>query len=347
MAITSHGYTGAVNNVQWAGMAGSLGFDYVAKGPNDCKASAVGSATRTVRIAAGVIAGGGVIDYVDAPVDIVLPNVTTGSRWYLIVADRTWQTTNATVFTYVAGTAVKQLPARTTGFGTKDQQPIALVRIAAGQTIPAEVIDLRVVGSNNGVMVGFDTLALEYLNSVGTVVRIGATEWTRGLSALGGAPAWSPRTDSPGARPFVQIGRTTAFGPISTTSLPLYAGNASGAATAGDWGTHMTAFNGGSTQAQAATDGARIAIKTAGWYRMRLIVTATCGTSALFALGLNNPGAGDSPRFRGYALGGQDLTVTLTDESYLEAGALIRPGWGATQPFTSQSWTLAVARVGD
>lgn len=209
MAITSYGYTGAVNNVQWAGMAGSLGFDYVAKGPNDCKASAVGSATRTVRIAAGVIAGGGVIDYVSTPVDIALPNVTTGSRWYLIVAERTWQTTNATVFTYVAGTGVKQIPGRTTGFGTKDQQPIALVRIAAGQSIPAEVVDLRVVGSNNGVMIGFDALALQYLDTAGTVVRIGGVDWTRSISSSG-ALVWEP-DERPGAwQPISGVGGWSA-----------------------------------------------------------------------------------------------------------------------------------------
>jgi len=189
MAISSYGYTGAVNNVQWAQMAGSLGFDYVAKGPNDCKVSTVSSGTRTVRVATGSIAGGGVLDINGSAVDISLPNVTSGSKWFLIVANRTWQTSNVTTFTYIEGTATKQLPPRATGFGVEDDQPLALVRIAAGQTLPAEVIDLRVVGSNNGVMVGYDDLCLQYLDSVGTVVRIGDVEWSRALSPAG-TPVW-------------------------------------------------------------------------------------------------------------------------------------------------------------
>lgn len=196
MAIISHGYTGAVNNVQWAAMAGSLGFDYVAKGVDDWRITAVPGGTRTVRIAPGTIGGGGVLDTNSAPIDTPLPNVTSGSRWFLVVARRTWQTVNATTIHVIAGTAVKQLPIRDTGFGDQDDQPLALVRIAAGQTLPAEIIDLRVVGNNNGVMVGFDSLCLEYVDTVGTVVRIGDAEWTRTLNSSGAA-VWSNDLPSP------------------------------------------------------------------------------------------------------------------------------------------------------
>ena len=193
MAISSYGYTGAVNNVQWAQMAGSLGFDYVAKGPNDCKVTAVSTGTRTVRVATGSIAGGGVLDVNGSAVDIALPNVTSGSKWFMIVAHRVWQTTNATTFTYIEGTATRQLPPRDVGFGVEDDQPLALVRIAAGQTLPQEIIDLRVIGNNNGAMVGFDHLCLEYVTTVGTMVKIGDVEWLRTINDSGSV-VWTSHT---------------------------------------------------------------------------------------------------------------------------------------------------------
>jgi hypothetical protein len=187
MAITSTFYTGAVDNVAWARGSGRLGFSYVAHGANDCKVTTVGTGTRTVRVAAGAISGAGVTDVNDSPVDISLPNVTSGSKWFLIIADRVWETTNATTFDYIEGTSTRQLPPRTVDPGVQDQQPLALVRIQAGQTLPQEIIDLRVIGSNNGVMVGFDELCLSYLTDVGTVVRIGETEYVRTISGVGAA----------------------------------------------------------------------------------------------------------------------------------------------------------------
>lgn len=237
MAITSRGYTGAVNSVHWAAMAGSLGFDYVAKGVGDWKVTAVSGGTRTVRVAPGFIAGGGVLDENTAPINLSLPNVTTGSKWFMIVAKRTWQTTNATTVAVIDGTAVKQLPARDTGFGDEDDQPLALVRIAAGQTVPAEVVDLRAVGNNNGVMVGFDPLVLEYLDTVGTVVRIGDTDWTRSLT-LAGVPVWSNDTRAASHA----VGRLVRSDGASTLNV----GNSdlrvvSGASTGPGW---TTAWNG-------------------------------------------------------------------------------------------------------
>jgi hypothetical protein len=195
MAITSTFYTGAVDNIAWAKGSGRLGFSYVAHGASDCKVSAVSTGTRTVRVAVGSISGAGITDVNDATVDIALPNVTSGSQWFMIVADRVWQTTNATSFTYIEGTATRQLPPRTVDPGVRDQQPLALVRIQAGQTLPQEIIDLRVIGSNNGVMVGFDELCLTYLTEVGTVVQIGDVEWTRTLSGAGVAQ-WTKRAPS-------------------------------------------------------------------------------------------------------------------------------------------------------
>jgi len=187
MANTSTFYTGAVDNVAWAKGSGRLGFFYVAHGPHGCKVTTVGTGTRTVRVAAGAISGAGVTDLNDSPVDIALPNVTSGSKWFLIVANRVWETTNATTFDYIEGTSTRQIPPRTVNPGVQDQQPLALVRIQAGQTLPQEIIDLRVIGSNNGVMVGFDELCLSYLTDVGTVVRIGDVEWIRSLSSAGSA----------------------------------------------------------------------------------------------------------------------------------------------------------------
>src|SRR5690606_15987326 len=115
---------------------------------------------------------------------------------------------------------------------------------------------------------------LTYLTEVGTVVRIGDTEWVYGITPAGSA-AWS--SNKRGEPPFVQIGRSIPFSSaISSTSLPLYAaipaGSSGSAETkAGDWSTHFTFANGASTDSSAEANPSRITTKTAGVYRVKLV----------------------------------------------------------------------------
>jgi hypothetical protein len=143
------------------------------------------AATRTVAIAIGSGSGGGVSDTSDTIVNIPLPNVTSGVKWFLIGALRTWQVTNATAFAYIEGTADRALPARPNVAGDEDFQPLALVEITAGQTVPTNVVDLRVIGANSGTRVADDVLVLTYLDSVGTQIRIDGTDYHRTVTEAG------------------------------------------------------------------------------------------------------------------------------------------------------------------
>jgi hypothetical protein len=185
MAITSLFYAGDTDTVEWAIGSSRVGIRYVAHGPNDCKVSVVSNATRTVAIAPGRISGGGVSDYNDADALIELPNVTSGTTWFLIGARRTWQTDNETVFDYIEGSSDMVLPPRPTDAGDEDFQPLALVPVTAGITTPGNPIDLRCVGINGGILVAQHDLVRSYMDEVGTAIRIGSSEWHRVFNASG------------------------------------------------------------------------------------------------------------------------------------------------------------------
>src|SRR5690606_26207014 len=189
MAITSLFYAGDTDTVEWAIGSSRIGIRYVAHGPNDCKVSVVSNATRTVAIAPGRISGGGVSDYNDAEVTIALPNVTSGTTYFLIGARRTWQVANETTFDYIEGTSEPIIPPRPTDAGDEDFQPLALVPVTAGNTVPGTPIDLRCVGINGGFLVAQHDLVRSYMDEVGTSLRIGGSEWHRVANA-NGMPAW-------------------------------------------------------------------------------------------------------------------------------------------------------------
>lgn len=143
MAITSVGYDGTVNEVQWAKLARVLGAPYAILGANDWATTVVPGQERTISIAPGTGYGHGVMDTSDAPVTLQLPAVGTGSRWDLIMARRTWAT-NTTFFGYVNGTGTRALPTgRISNPGVQDDQPIALAFSRAGVPL-VDLVDLRV-----------------------------------------------------------------------------------------------------------------------------------------------------------------------------------------------------------
>lgn len=188
MAITSVGYDGTVTDNQWATLAPSVGVaKYGVAGYSDWRPTIGGAGTRPVTIAAGSGWGYGVRDTNSAPVTLNLSSVPSGNRWDLIVANRNWGT-STTTFAVVEGGSAKQIPARENTPGTEDEQPIALARVAAGSSTVQELVDLRVQPSTGGA-VAHDPLALQYLSEIGSVIRIGDTEWTRKSDA--GTPTWS------------------------------------------------------------------------------------------------------------------------------------------------------------
>ena len=188
MAITSVGYAGTINAPDWARLAPfALGMQYGVKDFAAWRPTVGGAGDRAVTIAAGVGWGHGVMDTSDAPVTLNLPSVTSGARWDLIVARRVWGT-KVTSIQRVAGAAVKQIPTRLHTPGTEDEQPIALVRVVAGSATVAELIDLRCVPGDSG-LIAFNELALQYLTRPATRVRISGFDWVRDIDATGN-PVW-------------------------------------------------------------------------------------------------------------------------------------------------------------
>ncbi|WP_336642786.1 hypothetical protein [Microbacterium sp. MMO-113] len=187
MTITSVGYAGTITDSNWRRMAtaavGSLyGVDdftsfRVTAGPGD----------RALAVADGGAFGLGVRDEMDTPIVLNGDPVASGSRWDLVVLRRDWNAKETTPL-IIAGSPTKALPDRYTGWGTQNDQPLALVRFAAGQSTAQEIVDLRCIPADAGV-VAFDPLTLSYLDRVGTQVRIGDTLWTRTVNATG-SPLW-------------------------------------------------------------------------------------------------------------------------------------------------------------
>lgn len=172
MAITSVGYDGVVNETQWASMIKKVGAaEYGVVGQDDWKVTAVAGADRTIQIAPGKGWGHGVYDESTAVTAIQLDPLASGVRYDLIVMRRDWTGTGGlSTFAKVTGTSAVQIPtARVTGPGVIDEQPIALVQVVGGQSVPGVIRDLRCWAGNGGMTIWHD-LCLSYLTTVGTTV---------------------------------------------------------------------------------------------------------------------------------------------------------------------------------
>lgn len=183
MAITSIGYAGTVNAADWAKLAPRIGELYSVDW--DGYAAAVAAGDRAVRIGSGVATGVGICDTNDSNVILTHPAASSGVRYDMIVLRRTWAS-KATVPVVVTGTPTRQLPARTANPGTVDDQPLWLIRITAGSTVPIIEADLRAFRGPGGLVAGSE-LALQYLTYVGTVVRVGGSVWHCALGPTGTA----------------------------------------------------------------------------------------------------------------------------------------------------------------
>ena len=196
MAITSAWYDGPWTVQDWAQNVAFIGSaPYGVINFDSWRVSIKNGADRTVNIAAGSGWGRGVMDQSSAVEAVQVPTIASGSRWDLIVARRNWATTGAsatgasgkglTYFTYVQGSSAKAIPgSRNQNPGTLDDQPIALVRVVAGQSNIQEVVDLRVwVGP--GGMTAADDLVRNYCGWPGSSVEIKGTLWQRRYNLVG------------------------------------------------------------------------------------------------------------------------------------------------------------------
>lgn len=195
MAITSVGYDGTVDEVQWASMVSKVGgYEYGIDSAAHFAVSQI-AGTRMISIAPGTAWGRGVMDLSDAAVNLQLDSVATGARWDMIALRRVWGPSNGgpTELVVVKGTSAKQLPAgRLVNPGFSDDQPLALVRVQAGVTSIPEIVDLRVWGRNGGQVYAKDDLVRTYINAIGTEVNVNGLMWQRTVGANNSA-VWSFR----------------------------------------------------------------------------------------------------------------------------------------------------------
>lgn len=197
MAITSVGYDGTIDEAQWAQMIKKVGSsDYGVVDGTDLRVTAVAGADRTVSIAPGTGWGHGVLDTLDANATIALDTVSSGSRWDLVALRRDWTgAAGTTTVVKVNGSSAQALPTgRLTGPGTVDDQPLALVKITAGQTQPSAILDLRCFAGNGG-MAARDETVLTYLKQPGTSININGAVWNCYLDGNSNA-VWG-RSDLP------------------------------------------------------------------------------------------------------------------------------------------------------
>lgn len=184
MSITSVGYAGTVGDAQWAEMMPRLGATYSVNNYTSFRVTAA-AGTRTVQVAAGSASGWGVYATSDSAQPLTLASVPSGTRWDMIVLRRNWATKETTI-AVVQGGSAKALPGRNVTPGTLDDQPLALVRLAAGSTSIQEIVDLRCAANNNGLM-AWDDLARSYLTYIGTSLRIDKINWYRMTDGNGSA----------------------------------------------------------------------------------------------------------------------------------------------------------------
>lgn len=201
MAITSVGYDGTVDEVQWASMVSKVGgYEYGVDKAGDFAVSQ-SAGTRMITIAAGLAWGRGVMDISDAASVIQLDAVTTGSRYDLIAIRRAWGPVNGgpSELVVIKGTSAKTLPAnRHSNPGVSDDQPLALVRVQSGSASIPEIIDLRVWGRNGGQLFAKNDLVRSYLATVGTELNVAGVLWQY-VPSTNGTAAWikhGTRSDS-------------------------------------------------------------------------------------------------------------------------------------------------------
>jgi hypothetical protein len=220
VAITSVGYDGSIDEVQWAKLARHLGAEYAVEAPGDYQVSVVAGLDRTVSVDPGTAYAHGVLAVSDAAVTVQLPAIASGSRWDLIALRRDWQPPGGTsTVVFVQGTGSQTIPAgRLNSPGVTDDQPLSLVRVTAGQTTPTAVVDLRAWHGNGGLLAA-SADALAYLGTVGSDVRIGPVTWRRVLDAAG-SPVWR-RIGGPGARYTARVAGLSLNSGAPYVQMPL------------------------------------------------------------------------------------------------------------------------------
>ncbi|MBW9093100.1 hypothetical protein JNB62_05345 [Microbacterium jejuense] len=192
MTITSKGYEGSVDYATWALVASHAGAEYGVVGLPSFALSA-GPGDREVRVAAGRAVGQGIVDDSDAVTSLVGTPVTAGNRWDLVCLRRDWLTGTSTLVLLpglASGDKVIPIAQMERDPGVTDDQPIGLVRFAAGQSAAQEFEDLRVWYGSGGTAAK-SLLVRQFLDRIGSRVWIQGITWVRGF-ASDGTDRWVP-----------------------------------------------------------------------------------------------------------------------------------------------------------
>lgn len=147
MTITSTGYNGTVNEVKWAVLSKLVGQQYnVADDTSFAVTVDNTHGSLGISVAAGTVFGDGVMDVSSAAIPLNATSISSGTRWDTVVVHRKWGVGAASDVTIRVGTSAQTQTLTYTTPGTECDQPIALIKLVAGQSAVQQVIDLRSPG---------------------------------------------------------------------------------------------------------------------------------------------------------------------------------------------------------
>jgi len=188
MAVTfiTTGYGNTYSTEGWATAHPTIGLaTYGVRSPGDWKVTAVPGQDRTVSIAVGRGFGGAVTDKTFENETLQLDPVESGVRWDIIACRRNWITATSSFSKVNGGPNMVLTLGRQSVIGNIDEQPLALVRVAAGEQVPSEIIDLRTWSGDGGGIVAAHELVKSFLNKTGTRLNINGVDWVRRVGADG------------------------------------------------------------------------------------------------------------------------------------------------------------------
>lgn len=186
MAINSWGYDGTVDEVDFGRiMAFSASSEYGVDDPNSFKASTVAGQVLMTQLTGGWAWTSGLVDNMTTMETVQYDPVASGTRWDMVVLRRDWTPPGGTTtLAVIKGGASKALPGRNDVRGVLQDQPLWLVRIDSGKSIPSEYVDLRIFARNGGCTAN-DDLARSYVSFTGTMIEIRDTLWIYRVSPNG------------------------------------------------------------------------------------------------------------------------------------------------------------------
>jgi hypothetical protein len=155
------GFAGTVDQVAWAALMSSAAPRFIVAGPDHWTPTAVTTADRTVRVAAGRAWCCGVQDTTDtAYLATFAANTTASDRYDLLIARWTWTAGGGSVVTGVVtpgtpGAGVPSVSLLVRNPGVRYDALLAVVRVrpGVGQFTAADIADCRVMGGSGGPLV--------------------------------------------------------------------------------------------------------------------------------------------------------------------------------------------------